>query len=521
MRSFRRYTVALPILLFVGVSLAQPSSDASYDLETYWRLVRSPLAPVLYERVRSHDSIGAQLLEAITAPVGEELEGSDNASLVPGAAVCIHFAGAGANPRWDGGGGLVSTAIGPEADPRLAFADAILQVHEWGDHVRHWAPQSGGGARIVIVDEFDLETLLGSGDASGSVDLRDAWTVLVDDVKAARGDLSALAQSVPHGHFVLYHMLRTLEPAEAAPSIRVVDDGHGGARIDIGNATHAVTIHIVHVTFEDVASIRRGLVTAADIARDTSGQPGIVNLSWALVDCAIEAAYRVSFDGSDTDEHRQDFARYVASLVAKLDDDALSDLLTEICFVDEDLFFDLTGVQECSSVAEPRDLVAIVAIGALAASDVRARGEVEFDRLDVPHSSDAPPMFVAAAGNQGLSFPMPPAAWDGVLGVASCQPPAPQDAGRFGMSFFSNVPAFAADGDVAGAIAVGAFFALRTDDTVGGAWIGYYGTSFAAPAVAAFIATRGWNSVSALPWSALGFALEPCGAIAWPLSDAP
>jgi hypothetical protein len=507
MRWMWRVPVALVIVFLPGASVAQPASTGDLDLDAYWSIMRHDVAPWFYDGLRGdvidkgRDSVGARVMNALSELLAGRHEGSDDETR-PGDAVCVSLAGAGQNPRWDGGGGLVSTASAPGDDPRLAFTDAVIRDQDWGTYGLHAGlPQ----ARIVIVDAFAMDGLVDAFDAEGTAG---AWSALVDAF-----DTDPVAPGVPHGHLVLYHLLRALVPDGSEPEIRV-DRVGPDVVVDVRGLHTEVTIHLVGVDYGEESSIRDGFTSAVSIAHAGPPEGTVVNLSWALVDCAISAEYRVASEATEAGDAHLDYVRYLASLAAELDDGALQGLVEGICDVDVDLFAALTSVQGCDAIEDPRELVALVAMAALAETDVRARAEIRFDELDLPELA---PIFVAAAGNQGLAFPMPPASWAGVLGVASCQPPPNSFSSDLAPSFFSNAPGFDGGAEPVGAIAVGAFFAApMAHQERHGVDVGYYGTSFAAPAVTAAIAAEGLGTIASQLAGTHGFALSPCAPYAFP-----
>jgi subtilisin family serine protease len=91
--------------------------------------------------------------------------------------------------------------------------------------------------------------------------------------------------------------------------------------------------------------------------------------------------------------------------------------------------------------------------------------------------------YFAAAGNQGFAFPMPPAAWPGVIGVEACSGTSMERDTRF-----SNRGTTTASVAQPAHRARGAYFA--SPEALDGAALVYWGTSFAAPSAAVHAATE-------------------------------
>jgi hypothetical protein len=355
---------------------------------------------------------------------------------------CAFVAGAGSKPRLDGGLG----ALQPYDLPRVVGG---IQY----DYVDRQLP----GTDIVIIDEFVLQRLI------------DAMKTLVDRPFADRSEwrgaigsatLEAFATWLPHpagaptydvqhGHLVLHHVLALL----GGQDIAVVSATHhaathgGRARGTIALTVEGqpFSIHLEPIDFDDVTTIRSALEDAARV------QNAVVVASWGLVDCELADRYEQATRADTSREWTID--RYLLDLFAGSPDAEM--IAQELCtaFLDSPFAGPFLGCGERFLLA-----FSLHALAQKAAVDVGWslwEDDGRYGRV------------FASAGNQRLPFPMPPAAWPGVFGVAACS----DDGFR---AWYSNVGDFV---DAEHLVAPGAWFPVLID----GHDLGYWGTSFAAP----------------------------------------
>ena len=388
----------------------------------------------------------------------------------PEHALCAFLAGNGANPRVDGGagtgrvdgGGLLQSLVPPFRQEDL---DDAWQGSLGAEH---------GPLSLAIIDAFDLPWLLDVAALSPtSVEANDDWLGLVRDWTIARAEPSVDGQGwvVPHGHLVLYHALLALsfpEVERAQVWWQEMGDRHVRLGLTIGETQHV--IDLFHLEFEGLDGLVEALGT---VHGEGFGEHQVV-MSWGISDCAVVASYEAAAASGAAS------LSYLVHLYALVESAVGGDLVETLCAV---FLPHLPGDIPCDD--------AFATVVALVELDLRAA-----DHVDWPEDQVAGGLtrLFASAGNQALPFPMPPAAWPGVMGVAACSPSEPATA------WFSNRGDYLAWEHV---VAPGAWFASNLE----GAFdtrAGYWGTSFAAP----YAAIHARHAIAA---GATGpHALPPC-----------
>ena len=469
MEPFRRrrvLIVAAIVALAAGAAWGQPLEAARSPL---WAGIETGRIQALYRAFEagfeSHRGFRIEFIQAALRAT----DGSGQPGEAP--STCVRLTGTGGNPRIDGGGDPLAAM---PHDPPLSFARPA-NVYRIGAALHDDGAPSEGVAPLVVIDAFDLDMLTRSMPIDASLtggDLGTLWDALVDP------------GNVPHGHLVLFHLLGAL--VEEVGQVRIAAFSYhadeGVLDLIVGQDAVPATVTLHHVSFDDVDA----LSAAVEAARRMDG--AVVVTSWGLVDCTLAARYEGSA-GQAGYEEVGDFATYV--LHALREAGTAGDLLQQLCSVFEPeiaAFFGLASV-DCGQEDVLAEAAAIVTVAVFAATSAEANAALRWH-------TDTTATFFASAGNQGLPFPMPPAAWPGVVGVEACAAPGG------GRSAFSNAGSTGAPG-ASSALALGAWFEAHE---VGPEPLGYWGTSFAAPAAAARFATGAWDM------GRYGHvALRPCG----------
>jgi hypothetical protein len=407
------------------------------------------------------------------ATVGHSEDGLDDLCGYLGATGgAVRLDGGGGGVRLDGGGGGVRLDGG--GGTVLAARDA-----DWFPGVRSTSPfdldQAPAASHVIVIDAFNLaaiataaEAELAASAATASLDSERTpeagrpWRLVVRDLSLAPGARLVDGRVVvPHGHVVLYHLLGVAAPhvqgltAYEEPTGRLGPSGPPRLDLYFGSeAAGEFRITLVGITFDELGTIQ----DAMDFAGRAEFADVPVVASWVLTDCALtERLDDIGEGGTES------LASYL--LERYEEDDTFGDILTDLCEAFEGF------------MTEPLDLecdTAVALLASLAMLDVRAaeafgwpldpsqedlRQRVPYDRA------------YASSGNQSLPFPMPPAAWPGVLGVDACAG-ADDPTSR---AWYANVGDFLPFEHFA---APGGWFGVA----VGGARsLGYWGTSFAAP----------------------------------------
>jgi len=493
----------------------------------FYAFVHHPDAPALYLGLRQAfasddaENLGTEVLASLHDTLGGATSG-----------VCVFQAGHGTNPKWDGGGTLAAWSE-PVLDvgPMPAYMGAPFDQRVAPDGQRTplgtWPFFEGSATRpIVIIDDFDLTALAATlhtrGTVAGPIPLRPdpgqdpvLWESLYGVFVSLDPSEDYRVVDVPHGHLVLYQLLMALTAGSdpAIVGVRLLNADHAVLHIDamgsdpgswqFGRADTALEVHLLAVGFDEPSSITAALRNAHAVHGPAPDRRApVVVMSWGLVDCAISDAY-LRTNADPDDNALASYVEYIHSLVLALPEQRRDELLTNACSTFESLIAPLaSGVDSytCVDASTLTHVTEALTFAALAATDVAARRAVDWDALD--HRAGA--TFVASSGNQALSFPMPPAAWDGVFGVAACH----YDDDDNMTVAYSNEPGFTDTLAQASERihALGGWYVAPVgpqDDL-----LGYYGTSFAAPVAAAFAAIEpNWP-----PGSATGDTLSvpPC-----------
>jgi hypothetical protein len=425
----------------------------------------------------------AALYEAFVAGLDRELGGEILRAAQRGAGltegeptVCATLAGTGGNPRMDGGGGNPHMDGGGTALAPFPHPTSPLWPYLGGQGHQVAVGDAGvvdpPGRPMAVIDAFDLDrTGLASLVGFQALDVHDLWALLIDPFLV---DAPVEESPVPHGHLVLYHLLALWA---ASGTVEVgFDPGWGHPVLDVlvQGAGDAVAVHLLAIIYSDFDTIH----TAMQAVRRL--EEVVVVTSWGLVDCTLAAGYRDD-EGAGRSAPAT-FAEYVAEgLQASGEKMMLLEMLCEAFEVEiaSAMQIDPSDV-ECTDAAFLATIDGLLTIAVLADVDARACRPIDWpDRVQAGAN-----VVFASAGNQGLPFPMPPAAWPGVVGVEACVSGA-----------VSLRAAFSNAGGHLGqptARALGAWFSTPAHGS-DGTPLGYWGTSFAAPAAAAAFAGASWS----------------------------
>jgi hypothetical protein len=470
-RHQRTLLTAIVIAVIVGAAWGQPPPtdlDAGDAAGIYREFVR---------RLAGYGDLGGRILSAARMGAGLDEES------VEGPNVCAMLAGTGGNPRMDGGGGNPrmdggGTVLAPFPSPGADWIYANVQDH--------WVGFGDVGVvdppdlPMAVIDAFDFaEGAFHALDGVSALGVADLWRILI----AAHFQVPVEDSPVPHGHLVLFHLLASWAGSDGLV-VGVANVGAGDMLLSVTAESWRADVRLLDIDYDDFDSIRAAMNTARRLGEV------VVVTSWGLVDCTLEAGYRDAADDVNASAHRPaTFADYVAAGLEGSPDRMR--LLGELCDAFDVEIETAVGRVDCDDEAFLAAIADVLTFAALAETDARARGAVDW--------SDAVGVTVvfASAGNQGLPFPMPPAAWPGVVGVEACV------AGAVGeKAAFSNVGTTDQVGEPS-ARALGAWFLTPEVAADGVAPLGYWGTSFAAPAAAAAFAGDAWTP------SGLEF-VDPC-----------
>lgn len=414
------------------------------------------------------------------ARVGAGLEWQDGRS-----EVCASLPGTGGVPRVDGGGnprmdggygahpgdwGGTLFAPFPPMNPSL-WPYAATDGHEvaFPLAVAVGRPQT----RMAVIDAFDVYVFEAVGN-DAELDAAELWTILIADLLGGRVE----ASPVPHGNLVLYHLLALWAHPDGL-HVRLREAGnHRVLLVRARTWDREVELHLLEITYGDVSTIDDAMQAARALG------DVVVVASWGLVDCALAAGYHAEAEeGRASASAPATFAAYLAAALEASSEAA--ELMESLCAAFKVEIHEAIGPVDCSDPSSR----GLLTVAALAQMDVWARGAVGWDAF-------GDTVVFASAGNQGLPFPMPPAAWPGVVGVEACMAGEPGQRAEF-----SNVGAIGLSREFS-ARALGAWFATPARGS-SSETLGYWGTSFAAPAAAA--------AYAAGPWGATGLQLvEPC-----------
>jgi len=395
------------------------------------------------------------------------LTGSPNRRLAD-SKTCTYLAGAGSKPRLDGGVGALASF-----EPT------------WDSPVVDWDLLGGTWPQvdIVIVDEFDFRrlilamlTLLGRNFASNA---SEDWRSAVADatIRAFVDPSSPPPYDVPHGHLVLHHLMALVGGHDITVRSLVVSEVNdrgdlGRVALELTIQGRPFTLHLEGIRFWDVATIKdamQGVVA-------TYGHETAVVTSWGLVDCDLANRYRDVIEGNP--DAPKSIGAYLERLIRE-SFPTVGGMIVEVCrafenWLPQSSYGDNDPPPTCD---EPFALAL-----ALTLMEHRAAEAVDWPFVapdDHPRATPYGRVF-ASSGNQQLPFPMPPAAWPGVMGVAACDATGE-------LAWYSNVGDYLDHEHVR---APGGWFPV----TINGFDVGYWGTSFAAPHAA--LALGDWNATN-------------------------
>lgn len=293
--------------------------------------------------------------------------------------------------------------------------------------------------------------------------------VIVDDFGGRPPESPGLGATNPsHGDIVLFHTLAVL----ASGGLGVQDtqvlgsgnEGWDGVRLTVadGSGRHVMDVVLVSFAFDDPDGV---VVAFADLGRWTQDSDDVViNMSWNLGDCAIVTLYReVRHAHRDGDPALGLYRRFISDLAFV--DEGVRGILETLC----------NAVLTTLTSSDCRDPV-VLELVMHAALDVHVERLVVAKEVDIPTDGFDGIVRVAAAGNESLPFPLPPASFRCVIGVAAS---LTSDPGT--RASWSNRGGFTVDDD---RTELGAFFRTGRHGDGEGEELFYGGTSFAAPLAA-------------------------------------
>lgn len=478
----------------------------------------------------SRDTDTAPLLDELLAFVQRRAGVHRDARPVEG--TCPYLGGSAGSLVADGGSGTLfadggSGTLFPDGGSGTVFGDGggVLEPFSAAhfaldDSVRAWSLLAVATAdrdgrlfvpielhdEIAIIDRFELDEFAEGMAGAFQSDLHRSLELAAALALWPRVDLDVVTGSVvvPHGHLVLHH------------TVQVLIGHHGGVRdVDIEHLHDPRRVEVT-LTWSDTVSAKvtllpmsfvtlDGLLDAMTFLAAPEQQRQRIVMSWTLSNCALIERYlagtRDTVSGSPGTEHdasiatSSSYAAFVFELLAAGIAEDGQPLLAELCRAMRQADDELDSIP-CD------DAFALATL--LADLDRRAYDDVGSDVRGL--TSDAlRRRTYAAAGNHRLPFPLPPASWPGVYGVAACTPTQRDSA------WFSNRGDVVADEHL---IAPGAwYFEMPFGDGAGE--LGYWGTSFAAPyAALRFPGQPGSHGAGP-------FALGTCDASAVPPLNGP
>ena len=382
--------------------------------------------------------------------------------------LCGFIGGSGGTSKLDGGGWL--EALNPrEFDP---VRDRTSLVTTAG-FLRQ--PPT----RLVVIDEFDLGALALELAESEAGDFASLFlgTGIVEE--------TTFGYELLHGHLVVHHVAALLDEMGYVPSTDFeAGDVESVPFLRLGFAklgSDAVVVDLVDGRFDDLSSLQAALFAVARSA----DEPAAVVLSWGLTGCALRDAYAVRSTRTDgliqvTDfVSLSDFAVAVATAYDVIVSNGGATPVTRSICDAVDAYSRFAVTRSSGIGCGDRDVRVVVATTVLFGS-YAVGAEAVFDEAaaDGGRASADAHRYFAAAGNEGLPYPMPPASFDWVTAVAACKPTGPARA------LFSNAgDRYGFGGAEVEVIALGAWFPAQIH-RLDGRDLGYWGTSFAAPLAA-------------------------------------
>ena len=447
----RTVLVAMSVAALAGAAWSQ-AWEPRWEAELYVAFV---------EGFATRDGLGREIADAAREGVRLDFEGVTSD-------VCAMQLGTGGRARMDGGGGTARVDGGGRTllAPFPSGGYALWPYTHVSAHEVAFPPTGGlepPTVRMAVIDAFGTGAFgapTGSGATYGVAAL---WDELVGRLLQGH-----TASPVPHGNLVLFHLLAQWAGQNGLQVRSSGDEERTVLHVSTPGRSDEAEVHLLHVAYADVASIRR----AMDEARELGD--AVVVASWGLVDCTLAAGYQAA------EPTPISFAAYVDAALGRSHKSGV--LLEELCRAFAPEIERVVGYANCESDGFLRWISRLLTVAAVAETDRRAQLAVEWDG-----GGDDGLVVFASAGNQGLPFPMPPAAWPGVVGVEACVSGV-----LHGRAVFSNAGSTLQDGAF-GARALGGWFATPAVAVGGDVPLGYWGTSFAAPAAAAAFASRGWD----------------------------
>lgn len=471
-RTTRRAAIVLVWLALTGGAVAQGAFADSTEVIEHGAALVAAIQGAL-EGDAAVDG-AADLVAGITNALYTQVTQDESGEIPDEFPICTYLVGtAGTVPRLDGGGERLA-AFGSEFSAIDRIERSAYPIASFED-----------GAQLVIVDAFLLGDLAGRVNAwirsngalviDASPPNDDLWSALVGFLVERPSGEDPSQASVPHGHVVAFHALSLLPPGAEIRAFWSEDvDYYIGLEIEHrpdDGSVDRLTVHLIDIDFGGIETIKRAMHVISGLG------PAAVVMSWGLVDCFVRDAYAGTTEPAT-------LAEYVHESLSGRED--VESLVRELCSAVEAVR-NVLDIQEsaCDGPFEP-----IALLGPLAYfADLNERTNEAVEGVAVGHS------YFAAAGNQGLSFSMPPAAWAGIHAVEAC---ALND-GRFaGLPWFSNRGTTAEGDDAEPVSSLGAWF--KTVETREGRQggepevLGYWGTSFAAPAAAVNFLGIGFQS---------------------------
>ncbi len=465
------------------VGIAPPPWSATFDA-TAGALYLSFVGAV---HTLSMDTDTVPLLDDLLAFVQRRAGAHRDAR--PEEGTCTYLGGSSGSLVADGGSGTLladggsGTVLGDGGGVLEPFSAAHFALD---DSVRAWSLLAVAAAdregslsvpielhdEIAIIDHFELDAFAEGMAGAFQSDLHRSLEIAAALALSPRVDLDLVSGSVavPHGHLVLHH------------TVQVLIGHHGGVR-DVGiehlDAPRRVEVTL---TWSDTVSAKvtllpmsfvtlEGLLDALTFLAAPDQQRQRIVMSWTLSNCTLVERYleatRENVAGSPGTEPdasiatSSSYATFVFELLADGIADDGQPLLAELCRAMRQADDELDSIP-CD------DAFALATL--LADLDRRAYDDIGGDVRGLT-SDMLWQRTYAAAGNHRLPFPLPPASWPGVYGVAACTPTQPDSA------WFTNRGDVLAEEHL---IAPGAwYFELPFGDVAGE--LGYWGTSFAAP----------------------------------------
>lgn len=464
LRTTRSAAIVLVWLTLTGGAVAQGAFADSTEVIEHG----AALVAAIQGALEGDDPVdgAADLVAGITNALYAQVTQDESGEIPDEFPICTYLVGtAGTVPRLDGGGEALA-AFSSEFSAIDRIERSAYPLASFED-----------GAQLVIVDHFVLDVLANSLETWGPlvVDASppndDLWSALVGFLLGSEDPSQAF---VPHGHVVAFHALSLLPPGAVISATRWESEYHYILDVERERGDGSVerlTVHLIDINFYSIETIKRAMGVVSLL-----GPPAAVVMSWGLVDCFVRDAYLGTTAPAT-------LAEYVSESLSGRED--VEELVLGLCSAVEAVRTEL-DIDDC----EAENFERIAVLGPLAYfADLNKRSNEAVEGVPGGHS------YFAAAGNQGLSFSMPPAAWAGIHAVEAC---VLSDGGSAGLPWFSNRGTTAEGDDAEPVSSLGAWFeTVETREGEQGGEpevLGYWGTSFAAPAAAVNFLSVGFQS---------------------------